>query len=93
MRPSAWARPSSKPEAAASRAATVQFTADEGGQIIPDSKEEIDSCHDPEVEFLELGVRAYDLDSTNEWRKVYGPDLDGAYGGLQGIGGLAHHHR
>jgi len=44
----------------------------------------IGSLYDPQVEFLEIGVsmngaRAY---------KVYGPDLNGRYGGLQGTGGL-----
>jgi RHS repeat-associated protein len=36
------------------------------------------------VEFLELGV-SYGL--TTEW-KLYGPDLNGKYGGLNGTGGL-----
>ncbi|MFA7005195.1 MAG: RHS repeat-associated core domain-containing protein [Verrucomicrobiia bacterium] len=40
--------------------------------------------HDPEVEFLELGVS---VNGQKHW-KMYGPDLDGVYGGLQGIGGL-----
>ena len=39
---------------------------------------------DPAVEFLELGVS---VDSRNLW-KVYGPDLDGRYGGQNGTGGL-----
>jgi RHS repeat-associated protein len=50
---------------------------------------QIDSFFDPEVEFLELGVS---VKSGNEmpkrtW-KVYGPDLNQRFGGLQGIGGL-----
>jgi RHS repeat-associated protein len=44
----------------------------------------LDSYYDPQVEFLELGVAA---NGTRTW-KVYGPDLNGRYGGLQGIGGL-----
>ncbi len=44
----------------------------------------INSYYDPQVEFLELGV-AYGTKS--EW-KLYGPDLDGQYGGLNGTGGL-----
>ena len=54
----------------------------------------IDSFYDPQVEFLELGVAVNSssaVSGTNSgprtW-KVYGPDLNGIYGGLQGIGGL-----
>jgi len=36
------------------------------------------------VEFLELGV-AYG--TKTEW-KLYGPDLNGVYGGLNGVGGF-----
>ncbi|MFA5190415.1 MAG: DUF6531 domain-containing protein [Verrucomicrobiia bacterium] len=43
-----------------------------------------ESWYDPEVEFLELGVS---VNGQKHW-KMYGPDLDGVYGGLQGIGGL-----
>jgi RHS repeat-associated protein len=43
-----------------------------------------DSIYDPQVEFLEIGVK---VNGQQNW-KVYGPDLNGAYGGLQGIGGL-----
>lgn len=50
--------------------------------------EEHRSHFDPEVEFLELGVERLTSSETNGWWKVYGPDLDGTYGGLQGIGGL-----
>lgn len=39
---------------------------------------------DPLVEFLELGVN---VDGQTTW-KIYGPDLNGAYGGLNGTGGL-----
>ena len=44
----------------------------------------INSYYDPQVEFLELGV-SYGL--TTEW-KLYGPDLNGVYGGLNGTGGF-----
>jgi RHS repeat-associated protein len=44
----------------------------------------INSYFDPQVEFLELGV-SYGL--TTEW-KLYGPDLNGTYGGLNGTGGF-----
>ena len=44
----------------------------------------INQSYDPLVEFLELGLSA---DGTNAW-KLYGPDLSGAYGGMQGVGGL-----
>jgi RHS repeat-associated protein len=41
-------------------------------------------AYDPQVEFLELGVQ-YGLNPV--W-KLYGPDLNGKYGGLNGVGGL-----
>jgi RHS repeat-associated protein len=44
----------------------------------------INSYYDPQVEFLELGV-SYGI--TTEW-KLYGPDLNGVYGGLNGTGGF-----
>jgi RHS repeat-associated protein len=44
----------------------------------------INSYYDPQVEFLELGV-SYGL--TTEW-KLYGPDLNGQYGGMNGTGGF-----
>jgi RHS repeat-associated protein len=44
----------------------------------------INSYYDPQLEFLELGV-SYGL--TTEW-KLYGPDLNGRYGGLNGTGGF-----
>jgi RHS repeat-associated protein len=44
----------------------------------------INSYFDPQVEFLELGV-SYGI--TTEW-KLYGPDLNGRYGGLNGTGGF-----
>ncbi len=40
--------------------------------------------YDPQVEFLEVGLS---VNGTTTW-KTYGPDLDGAYGGQQGLGGL-----
>lgn len=58
------------------------------------------SLYDPEVEFLELGVSvaasvsepsavsgSVGEPSQTFW-KLYGPDLDGTYGGLHGTGGL-----
>ncbi len=44
----------------------------------------ISSYFDPHVEFLELGVSYGD---QTIW-KLYGPDLNGKYGGLSGTGGL-----
>jgi RHS repeat-associated protein len=44
----------------------------------------IESTYDPEVEFLEIATR---INGIRTW-KVYGPDLDGSFGGLQGTGGL-----
>jgi RHS repeat-associated protein len=44
----------------------------------------LDSWYDPQVEFLELGVA---VNGEQEW-KFYGPDLNGRYGGMQGVGGL-----
>lgn len=61
----------------------------DGGTALDDAAQRVDSFFDPEIEFLEIGASASGPDGAtrNEW-KVYGPDLDGAYGGLQGIGGL-----
>jgi hypothetical protein len=42
------------------------------------------SIYDPQVEFLEIGVA---VNGVVAW-KVYGPDLNGTYGGMQGTGGL-----
>ena len=39
---------------------------------------------DPNVQFLELG----ETDSGGTTWKFYGPDLNGVYGGMQGVGGL-----
>lgn len=43
------------------------------------------SYYDPEVEFLELGTAV--LGQHETW-KLYGPDLNGVYGGMNGVGGL-----
>jgi hypothetical protein len=44
----------------------------------------VDAYFDPQVEFEELGVS---LNGQQTW-KLLGPDLDGHYGSLQGVGGL-----
>jgi RHS repeat-associated protein len=44
----------------------------------------VTSHFDPQVEFLELGV---EIAGRRAW-KVYGPDLNGIYGGLNGTGGV-----
>ena len=44
----------------------------------------INQYYDPQVEFLELGV-AYNNQTV--W-KLYGPDMNGRYGGLNGTGGF-----
>jgi RHS repeat-associated protein len=44
----------------------------------------LDAYFDPEVEFEEVGVG---INGQRTW-KVLGPDLDGQYGSLQGVGGL-----
>jgi RHS repeat-associated protein len=44
----------------------------------------INQYFDPMVEFLELGVS---YGTKTEW-KLYGPDMNGKYGGLNGTGGL-----
>ncbi|HEV2454128.1 MAG TPA: RHS repeat-associated core domain-containing protein, partial [Verrucomicrobiae bacterium] len=54
------------------------------GVAFPSSVQTINSYYDPLVEFLELGVS---YGAKTEW-KLYGPDLSGQYGGLNGIGGL-----
>jgi RHS repeat-associated protein len=49
----------------------------------------VQSSYDPDVEFLELAVKAglQGGSTTNYW-KLYGPDISGHYGGMQGTGGL-----
>ncbi len=44
----------------------------------------LDSYFDPQVEFLQLGVAA---NNQTVW-KLYGPDMNGKYGGMNGVGGL-----
>ena len=44
----------------------------------------ITSVYDPQVEFLEVGVTV----NGTFTMKTYGPDANGAYGGMQGAGGL-----
>jgi RHS repeat-associated protein len=44
----------------------------------------ISQYFDPSVQFLELG----ETDSGVTTWKLYGPDLNGVYGGMQGVGGL-----
>jgi len=51
------------------------------------------SIYDPQVEFLEIGLTTEDTESTETFWKVYRPDANGVYGGLQGIGGLEAIHR
>ena len=43
-----------------------------------------DSYYDPQVEFQEIAVA---VNGQRTW-KVMGPDLDGTYGGMNGVGGL-----
>ena len=47
------------------------------------------SYFDPEVEFLEVGVKVNN--GPTSW-KAYGIDKDGTFGGLNGIGGLRSHY-
>jgi RHS repeat-associated protein len=54
------------------------------GVVYPASSQTIGSYFDPSVEFLELGV-SYGI--KTEW-KLYGPDANGIYGGLNGVGGF-----
>ena len=53
------------------------------GVAITSSSNVISQYYDPQVEFLELGVT---YGTNTEW-KLYGPDLNGRYGGLNGTGG------
>ena len=48
------------------------------------SSTSVTSIFDPQVEILEIGVS---VNGAKAW-KVYGPDLNGRYGGLQGTCGL-----
>ena len=45
----------------------------------------INQYYDPQAEFLELGVSVNN--AQTQW-KLYGPDLSGTYGGMNGVGGL-----
>lgn len=50
-----------------------------------------ESWYDPLVEFLEIAVEVQVAGQASETRRswlVHGPDANGAYGGLQGLGGL-----
>ena len=51
---------------------------------INDPPSTIHQFYDPQVEFLEIGVS---LNGVRTW-KIHGPDLNGRYGGLMGVGGL-----
>jgi RHS repeat-associated protein len=64
----------------------IQTVKTEVHSAIPDPQSAFttESYFDPMVEFLEVGVA---VDGDRVW-KVYGPDLSGNYGGLQGTGGL-----
>jgi len=44
----------------------------------------VDSWYDPQAEFLEVGV----VVNGSVTLKTYGPDVDGTYGGMNGVGGL-----
>jgi len=47
------------------------------------------SFYDPQVEFLEIGLTVNrELTTDDSYWKIYGPDLNESFGGLQGIGGL-----
>jgi len=61
--------------------ATVSIT---NGVTLNLQPSNINQYYDPQVEFLELGV-SYGLQTV--W-KLYGPDLNGRYGGLNGTGGF-----
>lgn len=58
------------------------------GVPVPAATQTVDSFFDPSVEFLEVGATVRHATGTNVSWKVHGPDLDGNYGGLNGIGGL-----
>ncbi|MCX6900523.1 MAG: RHS repeat-associated core domain-containing protein [Verrucomicrobia bacterium] len=60
------------------------YTPVDGGVACPKLSVTQESWYDPEVEFLEIGVS---VNGQKHWKMV-GPDLNGVYGGLQGIGGL-----
>ncbi|MDF3056316.1 MAG: hypothetical protein K0R17_531 [Rariglobus sp.] len=59
------------------------------GAVVAGTRVTEKSLYDPQVEFLELAVNIGSASNPGEtfW-KIYGPDLNGGYGSLQGIGGL-----
>jgi RHS repeat-associated protein len=54
------------------------------GNVLSDQPKTIHQYYDPKHRYLELGVN---VDGKTTW-KLMGPDANGVYGGLQGIGGL-----
>jgi len=54
------------------------------GVALTNSPTTIGEYYDPQVEFLEVGVS---YGTNTEW-KLYGPDMNGKYGGLNGTGGF-----
>ena len=60
---------------------TVPIT---NGVVVSTNSAAISQFFDPEVEFLEIGEAHA---GVTTW-KLYGPDLNGVYGGMNGIGGL-----
>lgn len=54
------------------------------GVTVSNLPKTINQYFDPNVEFLELG----ESDTGGMTWKFYGPDVNGAYGGMQGVGGL-----
>jgi RHS repeat-associated protein len=54
------------------------------GVSVPALPQVINQYYDPSVEFLELAVS---VNGVLTW-KVYGPDANGIYGGMNGVGGL-----
>ena len=50
-----------------------------------DAVSTVDSCFDPLVEFMEVGVV---VNGGYPSLKTYGPDANGVFGGLNGVGGL-----
>lgn len=55
-----------------------------GGIAKTNSATVVDAWFDPQVEFQEVAVA---VNGKRSWM-IHGPDLNGAYGGLQGVGGL-----
>jgi RHS repeat-associated protein len=52
--------------------------------VISNQVTTINQYYDPSVEFLEVG---FSVNNAATW-KLYGPDGDGGYGSMQGVGGL-----